>query len=101
MELEQGQPTIAMYGQNGALQIRLAIVAGHANSAELILGSPDGRAIASIVVDGDPNYDGTVTLGLLGHQSKRIIVSTNLPGAQPTVLLNDEQGSTISQLPTP
>ena len=99
MQLVKDQPSITLIGLNGNVQVELAIVAVHHNSAELTLASPDGRTIGRFDVIGDPNKEGAATL-MFGGSRKRIVASTNLPGMLPTLDLVDEDGTTVAHLPT-
>jgi hypothetical protein len=99
MQVNNGQPSISLLGLNGSVQARLAIVAAHDNSAELILASPDGKTIGRFDVIGDPTKEGAATL-MFGGGYKRVVASTNLPGMLPSLNLTDEAGHSVAHLPT-
>lgn len=99
MQMDNGQPSISLLGLAGKVQVRLAIIAVHDNSAELTLASPDGKTVGRFSVNGDPTNEGTATL-LFGGGHKRIVASTNLPGMVPSLDLTDEAGHIVAHLPT-
>lgn len=78
LQLENDQPSITLLGLNDRVQARLAIVAVHENSAELLLASPDANTVGIFFVNGDPAKEGAASL-MFGGGHKRIVASTNLP----------------------
>ncbi len=95
--MDGDQPLLRMTAPNGSPQVVLGIVAGHENSAELSLATPDGSTVARLGAVG-PSQKAFVQLM---QTNKRVMLQTGGSGEQPSVHFVDERGRTTLLLPAP